>query len=117
MTRDDAPSGGSLTFDPEEGAYVTEFDRRDVSPAVLVTSVIAELTGQSETELRPLYQVIDPDALNRFLGYHSSRVHHNRRFVEFIYQNYTVRVLSSGILRVYPPSARGDGGGNDDMRL
>ena len=117
MTRDDAPSGRSLTFDPEEGAYVTEFDRRDVPPSVMVTSVIAEITGQAETELRPLYQVIDPDALNRILGAHSSRVYHDERFVEFTYQKYTVQVLSSGILRVYPPSARGDGGGNDDMRL
>ena len=83
MTRDDPPSIRSLTFDPEEGAYVTELDSRSVPLAVTVVSVIAKITGQSATGLQPLYHVVDPDALSRIIGDHPSDVYSGKRLVEF----------------------------------
>jgi len=91
-----------MTFDPEEGAYVTEFDRGDVSPSVTTISVIAEITGQSATDFRPLYHVVDSDALDQIVRNRPSDLHRNRLFVEFTYQNYTIQILNSGVLKVYP---------------
>jgi hypothetical protein len=108
MTRDDPPSIRSLTFDPEEGAYVTEFDNRSVPLAVTVVSVIAKITGQSATDLQPLYHVGDSDALSRIIGDHPSDVYSGKRLVEFTYQNHKIQVLSSGVLRVYPLGTQGD---------
>jgi len=103
MARDNPPSVRSLTFDPEEGAYVAEFDNRTESLGITVISVIAEITGQPATDLQQLYHVVDPDALDRIVRDHPSSVYRSKRLVEFTYQNHTIQVLSSGVLRVYPP--------------
>jgi hypothetical protein len=108
MTRDDPPSIRSLTFDPEEGAYVTEFDKRSVPLDMTIILVIAKITGQSATDLQPLYHVVDPDALNRIIGEQPSDVYNGKLLVEFTYQNHKIQVLSSGVLRVYPSGTRGD---------
>ena len=114
MARDDVPSVRSLTFDPEEEAYVSEFDNSDVPPDVTVISVIAKITGQSTTDLEPLYLTVDPDALNQIVRSGPSGLDHSERLVEFTYQNLTVRLLSSGVIKVYPPSPREKKGESDE---
>ena len=69
--------------------------------------VIAKITGQSATDLQPLYHVVDSGALNRIIGDHPSDVSSGKRLVEFTYQNHKIQVLSSGVLRVYPSGTRG----------
>jgi hypothetical protein len=101
---DDAPSVRSLTFDSEEGAYIAEFDDGEVPPSTTVVSVIAAITGQSVTDLRPLYHVVDPDALDRIVRDRPSRPCRSKPLVEFTYQALTIRLLGSGVLKVYPPS-------------
>jgi hypothetical protein len=114
MTRDDAPSAKSLTFDPEERAYVAEFDNTTGSPSTTVILMIAEITEQSETDLKPLYHVIDPDVLDRIVRDRPSGPDHNKRRIEFRYQDLTIRVLSNGVIKVYPPSTRGNQKGLED---
>jgi hypothetical protein len=93
----------SLTFDAEEGAYVARFDNSDALPSTIVVSVITEITGQSVTDLRPLYQIVDPDALDRIVGNRPSGLHHSERLVEFTYQDFDIRLLSSGVIKVCLP--------------
>jgi hypothetical protein len=103
-TERDHPTVRSLTFDAEEGAYVARFDNIDALPSTIIVSVIAEITGQSLTDLRPLHYVVDPDALDRIVGNRPSGLHHSERLVEFTYQDFNILLLSSGVIEVYPPS-------------
>lgn len=103
-TESDHPSIRSLTFDAEEGAYLARFDNSDASPSTIVALVIAEITGQSLTDLRPLYHVVDPDALDRIVGDRPSGLHHSERLVEFTYQDFDIRLLSSGVIKLCLPS-------------
>ncbi|WP_417750424.1 HalOD1 output domain-containing protein [Salinibaculum salinum] len=103
-TESDHPSIRSLTFDAEERAYVARFDNSDALPSTIVVSVITEITGQSLTDLRPLYHVVDPDALDQIVGNRPSGLHHSERLVEFTYQDFNIRLLSSGVIKVCLPS-------------
>jgi hypothetical protein len=102
-TERDHLSINSLTFDAEEGAYVARFDNSDALPSTIVVSVITEITGQSVTDLRPLSQIVDPDALDRIVGNRLSGLHHSERLVEFTYQDFNIRLLSSGVIKVCLP--------------
>jgi hypothetical protein len=113
MTRDDALPVRSLAFDSEEGAYVSEFDNSDVSLDTIIISVIAQITGQSATDLQPLHDVVDPDALNRLIKDRPSGLDHSKRQVEFTYQDLKIRILGSGVIKVYPSSTR-KGGETDE---
>jgi hypothetical protein len=103
-TESDHPSIRSLTFDAEEGEYVARFDDSDASPSSIIVSVIAEITGQSLTDLRPLYYVVDPDALDQIVGNRPSGLHHGERLVEFTYQDFNIQLLSSSVIKVCLPS-------------
>lgn len=110
---DDTPSVRSLTFDSEEGAYVAEFDDGNVSPSTAIISVIAEITDQSAMDLQPLYYEVDPDALNRIARDCPSGEGHSKRSVNFAYLDFTIRLLSSGVIKVYPSSSQRDTGESD----
>jgi hypothetical protein len=102
---DGDPPIRSLTYDADEDTYVAEFDGSDVSPSVAVVSVVAKITGQSVTDLRPLDHVVDPDALNRIVRHRPSGPSRNERLVEFTYQELTIRLPSSGVIEVGRPRA------------
>lgn len=106
--QDDTLSVSSLTFDSEEGAYVAEFDHDGVSPSTAIILVIAEITDQSATDLQPLYHEVDPDALNRIARDCPSGGGHSKRSVNFAYLDFTIRLLSSGVIKVYPSSSQRD---------
>ena len=103
-TESDHSSIRSLTFDAEEGAYVARFDNSDALPSTTVVLVIGEITGQSFTDLQPLYHVVDPDALDRIVGNRPSGLHHSERLIEFKFQDFNIQLLSSGVIKVSLPS-------------
>lgn len=102
---DDLHSVRSLTFDADEGTYVAEFDGGDVSPSVAVISVVTNITGQSAADLRPLHDVVDPDALNRIVSPRPSGPSRNERLVEFTYEGLTIQLSSSGAIEADPSRA------------
>lgn len=102
---DGDPPIRSLTYDADEDTYVAEFDGSDVSPSVAVVSVVAKITGQSVTDLRPLDHVVDPDALNRIVRHRPPGPSRNERLVEFTYQELTIQLSSSGVVKVGLPRA------------
>ncbi|WP_049935585.1 HalOD1 output domain-containing protein [Haloplanus natans] len=99
------PPVRSLTFDTDEETYVAEFDGGDVSPSVAVISVVAKITGQSVTALRPLDHVVDPDALDRIVRHRPSGPSRNDRLVEFTYEGLTIQLSSGGVIEVGLPRA------------
>ncbi|MFC7019642.1 HalOD1 output domain-containing protein [Halomicroarcula sp. GCM10025743] len=71
----------------ENGEYdeyaVCEFE----SPSTRIVSAIATSTERNHDELRPLYDVIDPDALDRVVDKSATKM-----CVEFVYEGCTVCV-------------------------
>lgn len=88
----DAPYADPLvTFD------VTTFD----APSTAVVSVVAEITGGDPTTMTPLYEVLDPDALDAIV----SPANHPREspcvHAEFVYQDYRIHIDATGQGYVY----------------
>lgn len=102
MTGDDISPLESLNFDLEEKAYVAEFNEGAVSPCTAVIAIISEITKKSTTELPPVYDVVNTDALNRIISERPHGGYSSERLVEFTYHNHTIRVLSRGVIKVYP---------------
>lgn len=68
------------------------FDRR---PSERVVEVVSDAKGVDPDELSPLYNVIDPDALNTLFDPRTTS-HQAAAQVEFSYEGYTVIVTSDG---------------------
>ena len=103
MKRDDTPIVNSLRFDAEEGVYIAEFDKSHVSSSTAVIFVLSEIVQTSVTDLPPLNDVIEPDALDQLVGSHPSGEECSDIGIEFVYLDYTVHVLSGGVITVYAP--------------
>lgn len=69
MTRNDSsPSTDPRGEDHGNGGYTVHCDWKSVdSPSSAVVRAVADVTGREVTSIRPLYDAIDPDALDRFL--------------------------------------------------
>lgn len=77
---------------------------RDSRPSRSVVEAVAEATGRDATALRPLYDVVDADALDALLdpaGYRSSDLRWGR--VTFRYEGCDVAVHADGRTVVLPP--------------
>ncbi|MFC7019634.1 MULTISPECIES: HalOD1 output domain-containing protein [Haloarcula] len=61
-----------------------------------VCKKVAEETGVDICELPPLYETIDPDALNALLRHSNVTDTHSERSVEFSYCDYRVTAHSTG---------------------
>ena len=88
--------------------YVHQFGT-DVSPSTGVVMAVAAVTGRSATSLVPLYQAIDPDALDRLVGRGGARDGGRPVRVTFQYEDATVAVDSSGTVHVVGGAGSGDG--------
>ncbi|WP_227380708.1 HalOD1 output domain-containing protein [Haladaptatus halobius] len=85
--------------------------RHDASQQPLTEQIVTAITDAADTshrELPPLYEVIDPDALDRlFTPIYEGATRSNVR-VRFAYAGYEVVVHSSGDVTVSPLDAAGD---------
>jgi hypothetical protein len=108
MTLDDEPSVESPIFDPEKEAHIAEFDNSTVSPSTAVVVVVGEITQQPTTELPPLFNVVNTDALDRFIEEPTCGQYHGERSIRFTYLEYRIKVQSGGIIEVYPSDRCGD---------
>lgn len=52
---------------PDPGERREEFDLEVVAPSTAVVEAVARATGRDPTTLDPLYEAIDPDALDRLI--------------------------------------------------
>lgn len=98
---DDAFEEVAVEFEPETGAYLATFDSAAVAPSTAVVETMAEVLETDPTELDPLFEVVDPQALDRLCA---RRVPHREgdRTVAFTYLDHEVTVKSLGTIRVRP---------------
>lgn len=74
------------------------------SVARAVVTAVSSASDADEHELRPLYEVIDPEALDAVFGsFRDGRPRQCEGSVVFEYAGHEVCVESGGIVRVYRP--------------
>ena len=83
---------------PDAQYYEYEWD--EINPTSGVIEAAAATTGQDTTQLAPLYQEFDPDALNALVT--KLPTDDELITVSFTYADQNITVRNDGILRVEP---------------
>lgn len=87
-----------VNYDPETETYRATFASSTTDPSGAVVYALAEVCDTGLTDLDPLFDILDPQALDRVCqGSHGSDC-----TVEFTYHDHRVRVKSYGIIEVWP---------------
>jgi len=104
--RDPFPTDGSPEYDPETGTYRAYHDwGRDGTPSWSVVETVAAATGTDPRSMRPLYEVVDPDALDRVFERTAGEQSPLRGRVTFRFEGCEVTVSADGRTVVSPPNA------------
>lgn len=67
------------------------------APSTAIVQLVAEVTNRPHTELEPLQETIDGDALNKLFESTASE----RLYVSFTYEGVNVRVTNDGIVEIW----------------
>ena len=95
---EDEPSRTAISS-ADDRSVRTSFEP-DESPSEAVVMAVAALTNTDPTELKPLYDAVDPDALDALFRHAASRERHTNHRVSFLYHGFDVRVRSDGAIRL-----------------
>jgi hypothetical protein len=88
-------------FDEESGLCQTHYDQSTTTPSRAVIAVLAEVMGTDPTELSPLYDSVDPDALDTIVRVRDP--HDGDAEVTFTHEGHTISVHSYGKVVVALP--------------
>lgn len=100
MTSEPRDRDVSVSYDPTAETYRCTFDSATVSPSVAVVQAMAAVCETDPTDLRPLYDAIDPQGLDRICTESVPPEREGDRIVEFTYEDYRVTVESSGFVEI-----------------
>ncbi|WP_115865700.1 HalOD1 output domain-containing protein [Halorussus litoreus] len=92
---------GRVEHDPTTGTYYTNHAGEDAPPSAVVPNALAEITDRRIESLRPLQQVVDPDALDQVFD-ESAVDDADEVDVSFVYVGFEVNVSSSGVIVLEP---------------
>lgn len=91
------------TYDPGSGTYVVDWDPKTGEDlGILVVMGVAAVADLDHTELQPLNQVVDPDALNKLFAPRKDGVQRVGGRVSFTLSGYHVTVYSEGRIVIDP---------------
>lgn len=102
MTVEPPADDVSVSYDPETNTYRATFDSATVQPTVAVVQAMAAAEETDPTDLDPLYEAIDPQALDRICSEGAPPRRDGNRAVEFTYQGRRVVVESLGFVEIRP---------------
>jgi hypothetical protein len=93
MTRGRAlPSGREIEYDDRHGVYAVEWDGEELdSISYAIVELVAELEGVNPTDVVPLGEYVDTDALERLFE-PSEQNGHPVGTVKFEYSGYTITI-------------------------
>lgn len=92
--------------DSRDSRYVTTFDPSAGDRASeAVVMAVETVTGSDHTHLEPLYDVIDPDALDTLCDHAGRKNTAGTHRLEFSYEGLDIDVRTDGRVRVFEPSA------------
>lgn len=80
-----------------------QFDWTETQPSAAVTEHISAMTGREQTDFAPLYETIDPEALDSLVD---SSDRSTPVSISFEYAGHSVTVRSDGELVIKAPGAR-----------
>lgn len=87
--------------------FVTTFDPASVRPSEAVVDAVASLHDADPAALSPLYDVVEPDALDSFVQ-HAQRIDDaGTHQVWFTYEGFDVGVRTDGEIRFRDPTLTG----------
>ena len=92
-----------------DGTFVTAIDPAD-NPSEAVVDAVATLDGVSPTELAPLYDAVEPDALDALFEHADRQGRPGDQRLCFAYAGYDVTVCGDGTVSVSPTSTAPTGG-------
>lgn len=92
-------------YDPDANLYRVYYDDQTSEPvSTVVVKAVAVLTDTPPTELDPLYEVLDPDALNQLYATDEQPAHRQvDSHIAFAYNGCQVTVFWTGLIEIVPP--------------
>ncbi len=90
----------STAFDSDSGTYRAQFDQTTTSPSLAVVSALSAAMDTDPTELTPLYEFVDTDALDQLLG--DTNPTDKPRSVTLTVEQHLVTVNSDGTIAIDP---------------
>lgn len=112
MTLGDDPRAGESSNDFEREPYEVRHEPASDAPVSnAITQAVATVTETEPETLRPLYEVVEPDALDRLFAPTSATDTETTRdgHVVFPYEGCTVRVTADGRVVITPSEDRRTG--------
>jgi hypothetical protein len=96
---EDALPSGDVEYDRQTDTYRTRYDWASNRPSTAAVHTVAAVGGEEPTEMPPLFEWVDPDALDRLFDPESG-VPSDSLEVSFRYRSYDVSVRGDGVLAV-----------------
>lgn len=94
--------GNGVQYDADTETYSATFAGR---PSEAIIDFITEIWGPPSRDSEPLYDMIDPDALDELRPQWGSPSPGGDLSVTFLYRGYAVTVRSFGVIRAEPVHA------------
>jgi hypothetical protein len=88
--------------EPRENAIRKQYDWTTISPASAVVETVSTALDRAPTSFGPLYDYIDPDALNTVVASSDPTEAINSTVVSFLFEAHKVAVYGSGEVVVRP---------------
>ncbi|WP_247003153.1 HalOD1 output domain-containing protein [Halosolutus gelatinilyticus] len=88
----------SVVYDPVTDVFEAQFDRAAIDPSEAVIEAIADVRDVEPIRLDPLYEFVDPEALDRICADRSDA----DCTVTFAYLEYRVAITDSGVITIRP---------------
>lgn len=105
MTKMSANAVEMLEYNSDTETYRIAYDASTLSPSLAVVAALESLSDEFDHEV-PLYDVIDPDALDALLAPSAP----DHRSVRFSYLGFRITVSSQGFLEVRSNDTEGQEG-------
>ena len=102
----------SVEYNPESRTYRLSYDCENEPPSQALIGVVSLLEAQDDLSLDPLYERVDPIALDSLICDGRSRNDQSETTVSFTYCEYDVRVSTDGTIEIQHPMKSGSVAGH-----
>lgn len=102
MNEDYTSASKEVEYDSKTGAYRVKFSYGSDPPSLVLCEAIASITDEDPLELEPLFDVIDPDALDSLFVPTTSGESRGDGSVSFTFHGFDVEVKSYGLIEIEP---------------
>lgn len=90
----------TLIYDQESERYYAKFSSSTFPASLVIIEVVAAIKDQDPTELKPLYEVVNPEALDELFSIKPYIDHRGDFSVSFHYEGYEVVAHNYGIIEI-----------------